>query len=145
MAWPGRIPAGRVTSQIGAHYDLAPTLLAAAGVPEPEAGFFDGVNLLPSITRGEVVNRPALHWHNGPQMAIRKGQWKLTLNGYDASGEPESRKPLTGEDAVFLANLEQDPGEKKNLRRAFAEVAAELEKELRAWLEAVQKSAPKTD
>ncbi|MBL8240256.1 MAG: sulfatase-like hydrolase/transferase [Bryobacterales bacterium] len=145
MAWPGRIPAGRVTSQIGAHYDLAPTLLAAAGVPEPQAGFFDGVNLLPSVMKGDVVNRPALHWHNAPQLAIRKGQWKLTLNGYEASGTPESRKPITGEDAVFLANLEQDPGEKKNLRREFPAVAEELEKELRAWLDAVQKSAPKTD
>ncbi len=145
MAWPGHIPAGRTSSQIAAHFDLAPTLLAAAGVPPLPATHFDGANLWPAIAKGDVTNRPALHWYNSPQLAIRKGQWKLTLNGYDAAGVPDSRKPITGEDSVFLANLEQDPGEKRNLRREFPAVAAELEAELKAWLEAVQKSAPKTD
>ena len=145
MAWPGRIPAGRTTSQIAAHYDLAPTLLAAAGLPEMPADHFDGISLWPAITKGEVINRPPLHWHNGPQLAIRKGQWKLTLNGYEAGGGPDSWKPKTGDDAIFLANLEQDPGEKRNLRGEFPAVAEALEKELKIWLEAVQKSAPKTD
>lgn len=145
MAWPGKIPAGRVTSQIAAHFDLAPTLLAAAGLPAMPADHFDGTNLWPAITKGEVVNRPPLCWQNGPQTAIRKGQWKLTLNGYNADGKPNGRKPLTGEDAVFLANLEQDPGEKTNLRRKFPDEAAALEKELKQWLEEVQKLAPKTD
>ena len=145
MAWPGRIPAGRTTSQIAAHYDLAPTLLAAAGLPEMPADHFDGINLWPAIAKGEVINRPPLHWQNGPQLAIRKGQWKLTLNGYEANGGTDSRKPKTGDDAIFLANLEQDPGEKRNLRGEFPAVAEALEKELKIWLEAVQKSAPKTD
>ncbi|MBI2685586.1 MAG: sulfatase-like hydrolase/transferase [Acidobacteria bacterium] len=145
MSWPGHVPAGRTTSQIAAHYDLAPTILAAAGLPAMPKDHFDGTNLWPAITRGEVTNRPPLHWHNNPQLAIRKGQWKLTLNGYNADGAANGRKPITGEDGVFLANLEQDPGEKSNLRRQFAGVAAALEAEAKAWLEAVQKSAPKTD
>jgi len=91
------------------------------------------------------MTRPPLHWQNGPQLAIRKGEWKLTLNGYEANGGPDSRKPKIGEDAIFLANLEQDPGEKKNVRNDFPAVAGALEKEAKAWLEAVQKSAPKTD
>ena len=41
--------------------------------------------------------------------------------------------------------MEQDPGEKKNVRNEFPAVAEALEKEVKAWLEAVQKSAPKTD
>ena len=145
MAWPGRIPAGRKTSQIAAHYDLAPTLLAAAGIPEMPKDHFDGTSLWPAIAKGEVMTRPPLHWQNGPQLAIRKGEWKLTLNGYEANGGPDSRKPKTGEDAIFLANLEQDPGEKKNLRNDFPAVAEALEKEVKVWLEAVRKSAPKTD
>ena len=145
MAWPGRIPAGRKTSQIAAHYDLAPTLLAAAGIPEMPKDHFDGTSLWPAIAKGEVMTRPPLHWQNGPQLAIRKGEWKLTLNGYEANGGPDSRKPKTGEDAIFLANLEQDPGEKKNVRNEFPAVAEALEKEVKVWLEAVQKSAPKTD
>ena len=145
MAWPGRIPAGRKTSQIAAHYDLAPTLLAAAGIPEMPKDHFDGTSLWPAIAKGEVMTRPPLHWQNGPQLAIRKGEWKLTLNGYEANGRPDSRKPKTGEDAIFLANLEQDPGEKKNVRNEFPAVAEALEKEVKVWLEAVRKSAPKTD
>ena len=145
MAWPGRMPAGRKTAQLAAHYDLAPTLLAAAGVPGPGEGHFDGVNLWPAISAGTVMNRPPLHWHNQPQLAMRKGQWKLTLNGYEANGTPEGRKALTGEDAVFLANLEQDPGEKRNVRREHPEVVAALEAELKSWLENVQRTATKVD
>lgn len=145
MAWPGRLPGGRVVSQLGAHFDLVPTLLAAAAVPSPPAGYFDGVDLWPAIRSGETIHRPPLFWRNGPQLAVRKGQWKLTLNGFDASGAPDSRKPLTGEDAVFLANLEQDPGETKNLRRQFPAIAEELEQAVKAWLEAIEKLAPKSD
>jgi arylsulfatase A-like enzyme len=145
IAWPGRIPAGRTTSQIAAHYDFAPTMLAAAGLHAMPDGHFDGVNLWPAISKAEVIERPPLHWQNGKQLAMRKGQWKLTLNGYTADGTPNGRKPIEGEDAVFLANLEQDPGESRNLRRAQPDVAATLEAELKAWLETVQKLAPKSD
>jgi arylsulfatase A-like enzyme len=145
LTWPGHTPRNHVTSQLAAHYDLAPTLLAAAGLPPQPDGFFDGVNLWPAISSGTVVNRPPLHWYNQPQLAIRRGQWKLTLNGYEAGRSPNPRQPLTGEDAVFLANLEQDPGESRNLRSQFPALAAELEAELRAWLAAAQKSAPKSD
>ncbi len=145
LAWPGHTPRNHVTSQLAAHYDLAPTLLAAAGLPPQPDGFFDGVNLWPAISSGTVSNRPPLHWHNHPQLAIRRGQWKLTLNGYEAGRSAKPRQPLTGEDAVFLANLEQDPAESRNLRSQFPALAAELEAELRAWLDAAQKSAPKSD
>lgn len=145
MAWPGHIPAGRVSSRIGAHYDVAPTVLAAAGLATPAEGHFDGVNLWPAIRKGEVMERPPLHWRNGKQLAMRKGQWKLTLNGYDADGTPAGRIPIEGEDLLFLANLEQDPGEKKNLRRQYPELAAALETELKNWLDVVQKSAPRSE
>lgn len=145
MAWPGRIPAGRVSSQIASHYDLAPTLLAAAGLPAKPEGYFDGVNLWPSISKGEVVNRPPIHWRNGPQQAMRKGQWKLTLNGYDADGSEDGRKPITGDDAVFLANLEQDPGEKVNLRRSFPQIVSQMESEMANWAVTIQRVAPTPD
>jgi len=145
MSWPGQIPAGRTTSQIAAHYDFAPTMLAAAGLPAMPGDHFDGVNIWPAISKAEVIERRPLHWQNAKQLAIRKGQWKLTLNGYTADGTPNGRKSIEGEDAVFLANLEQDPGESRNLRRAHPDITTDLEAELKTWLEAIQKLAPKSD
>jgi arylsulfatase A-like enzyme len=145
MAWPGRIPAGRVSSQVGAHYDLAPTLLAAAGLPAMPEGYFDGVNLWPAISKGEVMTRGPIYWKNGPQEAMRKGQWKLTKNGYDADGGEDGRKPITGEDAVFLANLEQDPGEKVNLRRSFPQIVSQMESEMTDLAVTIQRAAPTPD
>jgi arylsulfatase A-like enzyme len=36
--WPGRFPAGRVSEALVSHLDIAPTILALAGVPVPEGG-----------------------------------------------------------------------------------------------------------
>ena len=49
MRWPGRIPAGRVTPQVGIVMDVTATLLAAGGVTVPAEARPDGINLLPIL------------------------------------------------------------------------------------------------
>ena len=74
------------------------------------------MNLLPYLT-GEKTGAPheALYWRFGPQMAIRKGDWKLVK----ATGEQRDRgdrRLHQGETAdAELYNLAQDIGEKNNL------------------------------
>ena len=77
-------------------------------------------------------------WANGPQLAIRKEKWKLVLNGVVHDSTPEGEKPLQGEDAVFLSDLEKDPGESKNLRRVYPNVTDELQTLVNRWRKDVE-------
>ncbi len=54
------------------------------------------------------------------------------------TGTPAGEKPLEGDDAVFLSNLEEDPGESKNLRHQNPAMADELETLAQRWLESVK-------
>ena len=49
MRWPDRLPAGRVSPQVGIVMDVTATLLAAGGVTVPAEAKLDGMNLLPII------------------------------------------------------------------------------------------------
>ena len=69
---------------------------------------------------------------------MRRGQWKLVQNGKTFDGTAQGGKPLAGDDALFLSNLEEDPGESRNLRHARANVADELQTMIGQWLEAVK-------
>ena len=40
---------------------------------------------------------------------MRRGKWKLVKDGKLFDGTP-SDKALTGEDVLFLSNLDEDPG-----------------------------------
>ena len=58
--------------------------------------------------------------------------------GKTYDGTPGGSQALTGEDAVFLSNLAEDPGESVNLRRKHPQVN-ELMTMARRWLEDVKK------
>jgi hypothetical protein len=60
------------------------------------------------------------------------------LNGVTHDGTPEGERPLQGEDAVFLSNVEEDPGEKQNLRRQHPEIVDDLQTRLEQWRKTVE-------
>jgi hypothetical protein len=74
------------------------------------------------------------------RLAIRKGKWKLVKNGIVSDRTAEGSKPLTGDDTLFLSNLDDDPGEWRNLRHQFQAVAHELEPQASKWLADVSKN-----
>jgi hypothetical protein len=55
------------------------------------------------------------------------------VNGATYDRTPGGGQPLTGEDAVFLSDLEKDRGETTNLRRRHPQVADELMTLLAKW------------
>ena len=62
MRWPGRIPAGSVSGQIGLTMDITASILAATGAQVPADARPDGVNLLP-VVEGRVPEiERALFW-----------------------------------------------------------------------------------
>jgi arylsulfatase A-like enzyme len=136
--WPGTIPAGRVVREIGSHLDILPTVCTAAGVSLPKDRTYDGFDALPLSRDGAKSRHEAIFWSQGGQLAVRRGEWKLVKNGKTYDGSPEGNKPLTGDDALFLSNLEQDPGESKNLRHQYPALTDELDTLMARWFERVR-------
>jgi arylsulfatase A-like enzyme len=130
VSWKGKLPGGKVYDQPVIQLDFLPTALAAAGV-EAEADWnLDGVNLLPYLT-GESAGSPhdALYWRLGPQMAIRKGNWKLVKYSHEFAAEKSDAllSPLR------LYDLSRDIGETNDLASAEPEKAKELKGLWDAW------------
>jgi len=142
LSWPARIPAGQVIHEPGAAMDILPTVLDAAGI-DATGLELDGRSLLPVITEGKPSPHERIFWEMEEQTAVRQGPWKLVLNGRlveDArrpSGEP-SGEPSGPQDAVHLANLDSDPGERTNLAARYPELCDELTAAAQAWRQAIE-------
>jgi len=125
MSWPARIPAGRVLDGVGAAIDIFPTFLRAAG-GDPSAYDLDGKDVLPMVANGAASPQDQIFWEMGKQTAVRRGPWKLVLDGQLVEGAPP-------DDAVFLANLDDDMAERVNLRDQHPALAADLKSAAEAW------------
>jgi arylsulfatase A-like enzyme len=137
--WPGHVPAGQQNKEILTTADILPTVCRLTGAVLPADRIMDGRDAWPVLTEGQASPHAFVAWTNGPQLAIRKGPWKLVLNGIAHDGTTDGEKPLTGEDAVFLSNVEQDPGETRNVRRENPGVTDELQTLLSRWRKDVEK------
>ncbi|MCU0245258.1 MAG: arylsulfatase [Bryobacter sp.] len=127
IRWPGVIKPGTLINDVGAHEDMLPTLLAAAGdtsVKEDllkgrKAGdmtykvHLDGYNLLPAFKgQGEWPRKEFIYWtDDGSVAAIRYGNWKATFLRQDAHGLHVWQEPFTALRAPMLTNLRMDPFE----------------------------------
>jgi arylsulfatase A-like enzyme len=139
MQWPGVIPNRKVVREIGSHLDLMPTIVKATGANLPADRTFDGFDALPLAVSGERSRHDGIYWSQGGQLGVRRGQWKLVQKGKTYDGTPQGNQPLSGEDAVFLSNLPDDPGESVNLRRKHPQVVDELMTMTQRWLMNVKK------
>jgi arylsulfatase A-like enzyme len=140
MRWPGVIPKGQVIRELGSHLDLLPTICKTAGAALPGDRTLDGHDALPMAAAGAKSQHDAIYWSSGGQLAVRRGPWKLVRNGKTFDGTPEGNKPLTGDDALFLSNVEQDPGESRNLRHENATVTDELLTLAEQWAQRVKEN-----
>ena len=81
VRWPGRIPAGKVSDQVGITMDLTASILGVTGTPVPAEARLDGMNLFP-VWEGRMpeVER-TLFWRSQVggrrQTAVRQGDWKV--------------------------------------------------------------------
>jgi len=135
IRWPGVIKPGTVINDIGAHEDMLPTLLAAAGEPgikeELLAGktigdrtykvHLDGYDLAPAF-KGEGVwpRREFLYWtDDGSVAALRYDAWKITFLVQNALGLQVWQKPFEELRAPTLTNLRMDPFERAEEENAM--------------------------
>jgi arylsulfatase len=128
IKWPGTIKPGTIINDIGAHEDMLPTLLAAAGDPNvkeellkgKKAGgmnykvHLDGYDLGPAF-RGEAEwpREEFLYWtDDGNVAALRYKNWKVTFLRQDHEGIEVWSQPFTELRSPMLANLRMDPFER---------------------------------
>ena len=139
ISWPGQLPQNQVRGQMAFSVDWLPTLAELTRVPLPKRRI-DGISLVPMIRSAKAKPpREVFHWQSGrglggkPQWAVRSGPWKLIGNPRDTGNQ----LPLTARDQLFLANLEQDPGETQNLASQHAELTQQLHQLHEKWLKDV--------
>lgn len=116
MRWKGKIRPGQVIKTPVTSLDVAATSLAAGQMKVPEE--FDGLNLIPMLSKGDSLPDRTLTWRFWRQSAIREGDWKLLK---------------FSDKATYLFDLSKDPGEKNNLLDQQPEIAKKLEAKLAAW------------
>jgi arylsulfatase A-like enzyme len=118
--WPGTIPAGRTSDEIGISSDLLPTLAGLCG------GFLsdrpiDGKDIANLFIESENAQSPHDFVPNKGR-GYRQGKWKI-VGGRE------------------LFDLESDPGETENLAKQYPEKQKELIAENKAWVSSMQNEA----
>jgi arylsulfatase A-like enzyme len=136
IKWPGVIKPGTVINDIGAHEDMLPTLVTAAGGKnfkedlKKGASFggrnykvhLDGYDLGPAL-RGETKEWPRrdfIYWtDDGSVAALRYDNWKITFLKQEAEGLKVWQQPFTPLRAPTLSNLRMDPFERAEQEHAM--------------------------
>ncbi|MBK9171243.1 MAG: sulfatase-like hydrolase/transferase [Bryobacterales bacterium] len=131
ISWTGRHTGAKTVHEVAMSMDILPTVCAAAHIAPPDE--VDGRNLLPVAFEGAPSPHEAIFWESGGQKAVRKGPWKLVVDGRTFDGTPAGSKPLAGVDAMWLSNLDEDPGESRNLRAWEPRLVDELATALESW------------
>jgi arylsulfatase len=128
IRWPGTVKPGTVVNDVGAHEDMLPTLLAAAGnataVDDLRKGqevggrsykvHLDGYDLGPALRgQAEWPRREFIYWtDDGSVAALRYGNWKATFLLQEAEGLKVWQQPFVELRAPLLTNLRMDPFER---------------------------------
>lgn len=143
FSWPGMMkPADR--TELCSSIDLAPTILAAAGLKTPDD--LPGLNLLPNCKTGAPIKRDTIFGESfahdiadidKPEASLLyrwciSGKWKLLLTYDGEVNRYQSTHPRT-EKRPQLFDLIADPTETKNLAAENPEVIAALAKQIEDW------------
>jgi len=130
IRWPGHVPAGATTNQVGITMDLSRTILAAAGAPIPANAGLEGIDLVPLITRGAKPQSRTLFWRVTTgglnQRAVRDGDWKLLVDGTVR---------------YLLFDVSKDLVERDDISATHTDVVKRLVLMLRAWEKDVDSEA----
>lgn len=116
VRWPGAIPAGRTIMPIASHIDILPTLAELCGAAIPaEAKPRDGVSLAPLLTgKGDAG------WPERMIFSAWRNKASVRTQRYRA-------------DQKALYDMQNDPGQKKDIAKQMPELHARLAKAIAAW------------
>jgi arylsulfatase A-like enzyme len=121
--WPGKIPAGQVTAELGSTLDLYTTSLLMAGAEIPADREVDGLDLRPVLFGTGPSPRDSYIYYRGQSVfAARLGPWKahfITQGSYGPPARTEHETPI-------LHHLLHDPSEKYDIAKDHPEVIAQI-------------------
>jgi arylsulfatase len=135
IRWPGVVKPGTVINDVGAHEDMLPTLLAAAGDATAKDDLrkgravggttykvhIDGYDLSATL-RGQAAwpRKEFLYWtDDGSVAALRYGNWKITFLAQEAEGLKVWQQPFVELRAPMITNLRMDPFERAEHENAM--------------------------
>jgi len=137
--WPGRIAPGRVSAQTMTLTDVMATVASVTGVALPDDAAEDSYDMLPVLlgrqAEAKLVRPYTLTQSFRGQLQIRRGPWKYLDhkgsggNDYATNAElqpyhlPERVPDAPGQ----LYNLDDDPGETRNLYNDRPDIVKELQ------------------
>lgn len=124
VRWPGTVPPGTVSAELGSTLDLHATLLAAAGAaPPPGSDGFDLRALWSGVT-AHSPRREFLYHRGSSVQGVRAGPWKLrTVDGDE------------------LYHLDFDHSERYNVAAQHPEIVVELRGRIDRYLAGVAAEA----
>ena len=122
VRWPGQIAPNQETGHVSAFWDILPTLCEITGGQHPPA--IDGLSFLPTLTgEGTQAEHEYLLWefpsYQG-QQALRIGRWKAVRT-----------RMFQGNRTLELYDLQEDPGESKDVAGDHPQVVKKCEQYLR--------------
>ena len=128
--WPGRIPAGAVSSDLARTLDMFPTIAAIAGVPLPAGRAIDGQDIRVFLEgKGPSPDEWFFYYNNGGRLeGVRDRRWKLHLT-FPEKGEPVQE----------LFDLPADPFERWNVSAEHPDIVARLGERMRQFAADVAK------
>jgi arylsulfatase A-like enzyme len=115
--WPGTVPAGRVSDDPWAFWDILPTCAELSGATYPQDFTPCGLSLVSFLKGGPAPQREYFYWelHEGtPQQAVRFGNWKAVRNSpkgkielYDLSKDSAEQNDLAESQPEKVKQAEQ--------------------------------------
>lgn len=120
--WPGTIPAGQVSAELGTTMDIYVTSLALAGATVEKERIVDGYDLTESLKGNTKSPRELVYYYRGTKlMALRMGPWKAHFATQESYTRNNKR---TEHDTPVLYNLEVDPSEKWDVSEQYPGIVA---------------------
>lgn len=129
LHWPEKL-SGKVIDTPHIACDIFPTILEACGGNTAEYEV-DGKSLMPLIDGTGDALHEYLFWEMEGQTAVRKGRYKLVING-------RLEEFAQVQDKYFLSDLETDPSESNNLAQAMPELCEELKNAALNWRKGIE-------
>ncbi len=144
--WPGRIPAGRISTQVASVLDFFPTLVTLAGGEIPIDRPIDGVNIMPALEGKEMPERTIFYYSSDHLDAVRKGKWKIHFRYYDHSkgGYVVARNWVTP-DKPLLFDLHADPSERFDVAAKYPDVVRDLKETAQKYKKEIEQNGENKD
>ena len=135
--WPGSIPKGQLTNEMGAACDLLPTFAKLASAELKADRKIDGVDIWPLLS-GKTSKSPReefFYFRGGGELqAVRDSKWKLRLGSTKGKGNKQRIIPPE------LYNLADDVSESSNVADVHQDVVERLMERAKLFADEIQKN-----